>query len=293
MAIYEIVSSGRRFHKKRVGFFYTKKHRNCMFRLQDDCTYLMPVHFGGGRFDPDRVVSQRTTTIAMSYETDKNLLEQFIPEGFELISPEIQVIYSKFTEIDWMQGGQYNLFNVASPVRFCGKKDDIEGSYTLVVWENKTAPILGGREQTGIPKIYADIEDLHIRKPHYMTNASYEGSTFLNLEFEEEVEITGAGLDEIRSRFSSVNTIGWRYIPKVGAPGAELSQFVLYPQGMKVGRAVAGKGNLKWTTLSPMQNPVQYYIVNSLAALPVEKIGQSIMFEGQTFLHVMGARVIE
>ncbi len=242
-----------------------------MFQIQDDCTYLMPVHFGGGRFDPDRVVSQRTTTIAMSYETDKNLLEQYIPEGFELISPEIQVIYSKFTEIDWMQGG----------------------SYTLVVWENKTAPILGGREQTGIPKIYADIEDPHILKPRYLTNASYEGSTFLNLEFEAEEEITGAGLEEIRSRFSSVNTIGWRYIPKVGAPGAELSQFVLYPQGMKVERAVAGKGNLKWTTLSPMQNPVQYYIVNSLAALPVEKIGQSVMFEGQTFLHAMGARVIE
>ncbi|MBN1432630.1 MAG: acetoacetate decarboxylase family protein [Methanomicrobiaceae archaeon] len=264
-----------------------------MFRLQDDFTYLMPVHFGGGRFNPDRVVRQRMTTLAMTYETDRNLLEQYIPEGFELISPEVQVIFSKFTEIDWMQGGQYNLVNVASPVRFTGKKDDLEGSYTLVVWENRTAPILGGREQTGIPKIYADIEDLHILKPHYMTNASYEGSTFLNLDFEAEDEITGVEMDTIRSGFSSVNTIGWRYIPKVGAPGAELSQFVLYPQGMKVERAVAGKGSLKWTTLTPMQNPAQYYIVNSLAELPVEKITQSVLFEGETFLHAMGARVIE
>lgn len=264
-----------------------------MFQVQDDFTYLMPVHFGGGRFDPDKVVSQKTTTLAMSFETDRNLLEQYIPAEFELLSPEVQVIFSKFTEIDWMQGGQYNLVNIASPVRFSGRKDELEGSYTLVVWENKTAPILGGREQTGIPKIYADIEDLHILKPHYMTNVSYEGSTFLNLDFEAEEEITGAGLDAIRSGFSSVNTIGWRYIPKVGAPGAELSQFVLYPQGMKVERAVAGTGSLKWTTLTPMQNPVQYYIVNSLAALPVKKISQSVLFEGETFLHAMGARVIE
>lgn len=43
-----------------------------------------------------------------------------------------------------------------------------------MVWENNTTPILGGREQTGIPKIYADIEDLHILKPHYATIASFE-----------------------------------------------------------------------------------------------------------------------
>ena len=264
-----------------------------MFRLRDDSTYLMPVHFGGGRFNPERIIRQRATTLALTYKTGRQLLEQYIPEEFELISPEVQVFFSKFTEIDWMQGGMYNLVNVSSPVRFEGKKDTLEGSYTLVVWENKTAPILGGREQTGIPKIYADIEDLHVMRPHYETNVSYEGNTFLNLNFEAGEEVTGKNLDAIRMGFSSVNTIGWRYIPKVGAPGAELSQFVLYPQGMKVESAVLGTGCLKWTELTPMQNPAQYYIINSLAALPVEKITQSVLFEGEAFLHPTGAKVIE
>lgn len=264
-----------------------------MFKLRNDSTYLMPAHFGGGRFDPERVVHQRTTTLTLTYKTEKKLLEQYIPEEFELLSPKVQVVFSKFTEIDWMQGGMYNLINIASPVRFTGKKDTLEGSYTLVVWENKTAPILGGREQTGIPKIYADIEDLHIQKPHYATNASYEGNTFLNLDFLAEEEIQGENLDAIKEEFSSLNTIGWRYIPKVGAPGADLSQFILYPQGMKVESAIGGTGSLKWTTMTPMQNPMQYYIINSLAALPVEKIVNSVLFEGETFLHATGARVIE
>lgn len=264
-----------------------------MFKLRSDSTYLMPAHFGGGRFDPERVVHQRATTLALTYKTDRKLLEQYIPEEFELLSPKVQVAFSKFTEIDWMHGGMYNLINIASPVRFTGKKDELEGSYTLVVWENKTALILGGREQTGIPKIYADIEDLHIQKPHYATNASYEGNTFLNLDFKAEGEITGENLDTIKKEFSSVNTIGWRYIPKAGAPGAELSQFILYPQGMKVESAISGTADLKWTTLGPMQNPSQYYIINSLAALPVEKILNPVLFEGEAFLHAMGARVIE
>ncbi|HOF96009.1 MAG TPA: acetoacetate decarboxylase family protein, partial [Methanoculleus sp.] len=167
------------------------------------------------------------------------------------------------------------------------------GAYTLVVWENKTAPILGGREQTGIPKIYADIEDLHIVRPHYATTVSYEGSTFLTMNFEAAGPITGRDLDTLKSQFISMNTIGWRYIPKVGAPGAELSQFVLYPQGMEVETAEIGRGSLKWTELTPMQSPVQYYIVNSLASLPMKRVTQAVLIEGRAILHAMGARAIE
>jgi acetoacetate decarboxylase len=205
----------------------------------------------------------------------------------------VQVSFNKFTEINWMQGGQYNLINVAAPVRFRGKKDSLDGAYTLVVWENKTAPILGGREQTGIPKIYADIEDLHIVRPHYATTVSYEGNTFLTLDFEAAGPITGEALDAVRSQLASINTIGWRYIPKVGAPGADLSQFVLYPQGMEVESAQLGTGSLRWTELTPMQSPVQYYIINSLAALPVKRVTQAVLTEGKAVLRAMGARVIK
>lgn len=167
-----------------------------MFRPEKDFTYLMPIHFGGGKFDPDMKLNQKVTSLAISYETDQKILEKFIPEEFELMAPNVNVAFSKFTEINWMHGGQYNVINVSSPVSFSGKKDQIEGDYTLVVWENRTAPILGGREQTGIPKIYADIEDLHILKPQYATTTSYEGNTFLNMNFESTGRITGNELDQ-------------------------------------------------------------------------------------------------
>jgi len=264
-----------------------------MFRTHDDFTYLMPVHFGGSRFDPETLVTQRAASLAISYETGRDLLENYIPEGFELLAPEVQVVFSRFTEINWLQGGHYNLINVAAPVRFHGKKDEIDGAYTLVVWENRTAPILGGREQTGIPKIHADIDDLHILRPHYATTASYEGNTFLRIGFEATGPITGPDLEVLKSQFVSMNTLGWKYIPKVGAPGAELSQFVLYPQGMEVETAQAGRGSLEWIEQTPMQNTVQYYIINSLAALPMKRVTQSVMVEGRAILRAMGARVIE
>ncbi len=145
-----------------------------MFKTEKNFTYMMPVHFGGNKVDRETKYFQKVVSLMMSYETDKKLLENFIPEEFELTKGEIQVSFGKYTEIDWLSGGMYNLISITAPVRFDGKREQIEAPYTLIMWENKTAPILTGREQTGIPKLYADIEDLHIYKPYYSTTASYE-----------------------------------------------------------------------------------------------------------------------
>lgn len=264
-----------------------------MFRPDPDFTYLMPVHFGGGKFDPTFVVTQRATGIAISYETDRKMLEQYVPEVFELLEPRVNIAYNMFTEINWMHGGAYNLVDVGVPVRFRGKKDTLEGTYPLVIWENQTAPIIGGREQTGIPKIFADIENFHVQRPAWHGAASSMGSTFLSLDFEETGPITGRDLDAARAQFKAMNIIGWRYIPKVGKPGAELSQFILYPQGLDIDTAFAGKGTVTWTEQTPMQYGSQYWIVNQIAALPVKKILNAVLFHGGSRLSSMGARILK
>ena len=71
-----------------------------MFRPRDDFTYLMPVHFGGGKFDPETLVTQRATGLSVTYETEKDLLENYNPAGSELPAPEMQVAFNKFTEIN-------------------------------------------------------------------------------------------------------------------------------------------------------------------------------------------------
>ncbi|MDD1712007.1 MAG: acetoacetate decarboxylase family protein [Methanoregulaceae archaeon] len=254
---------------------------------------MMPVHFGGDVFDPSYKAKQQATTLSVTFETDRAELERYIPEEIELRAPEVQVALNQLTEINWLAGGKYNLVSITAPVRFNGKKDHIDAAYPLVVWENRTAPILSGREQTGVPKIFADIEDLHIFRPHYATSISYEGNTFLSMKFEASGPMTGKDLERAKLRFRSLEAIGWRFIPKVGAPGADLSQFILFPQGMEVDKAYAGKGTLQWTELSVMQNPRQYHIIKALSSLPIKKVIQSVLAEGEIILHGAGARVLE
>jgi hypothetical protein len=38
-----------------------------------------------------------------------------------------------------------------------GKNDHLEGDYVLVIPENRTLPIITGREWLGMPKFFADI----------------------------------------------------------------------------------------------------------------------------------------
>jgi acetoacetate decarboxylase len=263
-----------------------------MFRLQKDLSYLMPVHFGGDTFDTSYRARQRATMLAVTFETERAELERYVPEELELLAPEVQVAFNQLTEINWLGGGKYNLVLVSVPARFNGKKDHVDAAYPLVVWENRTAPILTGREQTGVPKIFADIEDLHVFRPHYATSVSYEGNTFLSMQFEAGSPMTGKDLELAKSQFRPLDLIGWRYIPKVGAPGADLSQFIHFPQWMELEKAYGGKGTLQWTELSVMQNPRQHHIIKALASLPEKKMVQSVLAEGEVVLDTTKARVL-
>ena len=264
-----------------------------MFQLKKDSTYMMPAHFGGNIFDPSYKATQHGITLSVTFETDRVELERYIPEELELLAPEVQVAMNQLTEINWLGGGRYNLVVVSVPARFNGKKDHVEAAYPLIVWENRTAPILTGREQTGVPKTFADIEDLHIYRPYYATSVSYEGNTFLTMTFEAGVPVKGHDLEQAKLQLRSLDLIGWRYIQKVGGPGADLSQFIYFPQWMKVEKVEGGKGTLQWTELSFMQNPTQHHIIKLLANLPVKSVTRSILVEGEIILETPKARVLE
>ncbi len=270
-----------------------------MFRLQDDFVYMMPPHFGGYKFDAGLGAAIRETSLSITYETDRAQLENYIPEEMELRAPEITVGFSHYTGMEMLAGGGYKVIAVVAPVRFHGKKDQVDGSYTLVMWESKTEPILTGREQTGVPKVYADIQDLQVLPagypgvPEYHTYASHEGNAFLTMSFDSTSPITGQNLDSLRAQMQSADSIGWRYIPKVGAPGAELSQFILFPASREFESAQAGNGSLKWIEQLPLQNPTQVNFINSLASLPVKKVTWAALTTGRMLLHTFKSRVIE
>lgn len=271
-----------------------------MFRLQDESTYLMPVHFGGSDpASPDFAVCIRDlVTLNYACTTDKDPLANYVPEGFELLRPEVVFSFTQMRGCDWLAGGHYNTVAADVPVRFIGKRDRLDGTYNLVTWENLTAPIIGGREENGVPKIYADITDLHtnpaayLGAPDYFTNASYDGNTFVRMEMSNAKPIEGEQLASLKAA-PDRNLFGWRYIPKVSGSGAELSQPILYPQGGEVKSAWTGSGTVTWIKQRPEQNPSQFHIINALAELPIIERAPVLMTKGIGFLKPSQGRVLE
>jgi Acetoacetate decarboxylase (ADC) len=265
-----------------------------VFKFEDNKIYHMPPFFGGIEFRPDiegRV--NDVVNINFTQTTDRDRLADYLPEGFELLRPELNISYCQLREVEFMAGGSYNLVQIGVPARFKGKRDQLEGTFPLVIWENKTRPILGGREESGQPKIYADIEDLHIIKQKYFTNVSFEGNTFLRLEIVQPQLVEGQSFEQIKAGLLNYNMFGWRYIPKVGVPGAELSQPILYPQGMKVDSVWMGRGTVQWTKLNWEQNENQWEIIKALAELPVKAMSPVMMMKGAIIMKPFAGRVLE
>lgn len=261
-----------------------------MFTFEDDKCYRMPAHFGGWTFDRDaKAIYHDVVGLGFSYTTDGDRLANYIPQGFELTKPELMIQYQECRQVEWMAGSYYNLVTVAAPVRFNGQRDRLEGVFALVVWENKTTPILTGN-QMGVPKIYADIEDLHIVAETYRTRASYEGSTFLRLEMTEPKPMDKK---QVQALSSDVNSLGWRYVPKVGGPGADLSQPILFPMRSEPHSAWVGRGAVEWTVLKWDENPMQAHIIKALAELPMIEMAPVVMTRGRTMLMESRGRVLE
>ncbi len=255
-----------------------------MFKFSETANYAMPAHFGGYEGQPQPATYRDVTSIMVTYETDRGMVAQYIPEGFEITQSVVSIQYAMCRAVDWLAGGAYNLITVGVPVAYAHDRERLEGLYVLVIWENKTAPILAGREQTGMPKIFADIEDHHQLGDRVFTNASYEGSAFLRMDLQKTKQLSPEELTLLNQQSSKVNLFGWRYIPNTGRPGAALSHATLFPQEFPYAEAWLGEGRVHWEAPTPEQHPTQAHIIQALSQLPIKAYRDCMMTHGGAVL---------
>ena len=257
-----------------------------MFKFDPESFYMMPAHFGP-RFRRGSAIYGDVTTIAITYLTDRKLLAQYLPEPFEVgQEPLVSVSYAMNREIEWLAGGCYNIIGVNVSAVFKGRVDQVTGNYCLVMWENLTDPILTGREIQGIPKIYADIPDHAICEGVWRTSASYRGHKIVDLMIKDLKPLGPQEVKAIEDMAKQGNWMGWKYIPKAGEPGAEVSHATLFPTETTFREAWIGTGEVKWHRLTWEQNPTQFYIANALEELPIIEYRSAVVLKGSTNLLV-------
>ncbi len=261
-----------------------------MFKFSENSTYNMPAHFGGTEGPPRPAPYHDVTSISIFYETDGEALAQYIPEAFQLTEPVISIQCAFSRGIDWMNGGSYSLISIQVPVAYVHGRERMDGYYALVIWENKATPIISGREQSGMPKTFANIEDYHQVGDRVFTNASYEGRTFLEIDFQKTAKMNAEELSLFNQKYGKVNWFGWRYIPNIGRSGAALSHATVFPQEAPCTAGWRGNGTVRWQALTPEQHPTQAHIIRALSQLPIRAYRDCAMTLGSLILRNDTAR---
>lgn len=255
------------------------------FEFKEGHIYGMPVHFCGYPADMKRnPVYNDMFDLSADITTEMDLLAQFVPRDFEILEPLVNVTYKNCRGVEWMSHGEYRILQFAVPVRYLGNGEGLTGVYPLVLWEDKTHPILMGREYTGMPKIFADISIERRWEDHWFVRASYEGSTFVKLDFWDK---KAAGEDEIAAKNKAthrLNSFGWRYTPNVHRAGAALSHAVLYPSQAQIDTMWHGEATITWPEYDLQENITQAGVIGGLSSLPILGVGNAVRSRGRAIL---------
>ena len=259
-----------------------------MFTLDPRQSYVMPAHFG------PRYIGEKTsgwyrdvTVMAVTYLTDPERLKRYLPAPFELAEEAlVTVYYACNKQVDWLAGHGYNMLGVNAAVSYQGEKEQLQGSYALVIWENLTDPILSGREIQGIPKVYADIPEHAISPAGWSGHASHFGHKFIDLSIGDltEVPLVEAQAQQQQQKDKD-HPMAWRYMPALGGFGEPVvNELATYPSENIYTKVMLGQGHIEWHESSWEKNPTQNHIINALAELPVLEYRQSTVTMGSTNL---------
>ncbi|MBW2624128.1 MAG: acetoacetate decarboxylase family protein, partial [Deltaproteobacteria bacterium] len=185
-------------------------------------------------------------------------------------------------------GHGYNIVAVNASVNFNGEEDRLSGTYPLVLWENLTDPILTGREIEGIPKIFADIEDHSVIEGEWRTSASHFGHKIVDIMIKDLEPLTAEEIDLMHKAMEGKYWMGWKFIPKTGEFGPDVSHPTLFPTSGNTKEAWRGIGEIKWHKLTWEQNPTQFHIVNALEGLPILEYRSAMVSKGGSDLAPAG-----
>ena len=230
---------------------------------------------------PDEV----RTTLSVALEADPAELTRLLPPGVRLSGEVVLTVSAtRFENLVWLAGRGYPILTVAFPVSHLGDTADdaVEGQYLAVLWEGMADPVTTGRDELGFPKLPADIRAPLIDDVSATgavdADASWEGFRFLDLAADGLRDVPPDGAPPPRG------TIVHRWVPSLVEPDrADIDHIVYHPPGGRGGTrptVTDRRSGTGWFRFRPARfedAPIQYPVINALAALSLAETGPATL----------------
>ena len=277
----------------------------------------MPVAFGpfpGPRQDhsgnPRDWTNSTFNTTSIKFKTSRTLLENLLPPRLKFASPDSNCFatfsFSALGNLEWLGGHGYNHFGLYIHGVEYTKKDGkkVIGTYLPVLFENLADPIISGREELGMPKVFSSL-DVDRTEDNWKLTAGWMGSNFLN------ISLTGIGAETPSSEVQhpgapppakEAGLFFQKYIPTTASSGAEERgqsdvDYVGFLPNEKEAKAfrqvehtlVAKKAEVKFDALDWKRLPTLHHIVERLEEIPIYEVLEAKIVEGRGGSDVRGA----
>lgn len=295
----------------------TQRFREWQWKRMPNPYWRMPIAFGpmpGPRqthLGVPRDGNESTfTTASIKFKTSRTLLQNLFPpgrRGWRFKNPGT-IAYASFSQttlgkMEWLGGSGYNHIGLYIHGVEYEKKDGstVSGSYLPLLFESLTDPIVSGREELGMPKLYTSI-DIYGRSKSYRIRTGWEGALWGEFHLEDLAEVDPSSDKGAISGEADAGILAYRYIPKSGFQnkGISAEEHVVWdrfdaatttPRPQKIYKA--GKASFKIDPLNWEELPTLHHIISRLAELPVYEVVGGKVVEGVGVPDVSTAGPIE
>jgi acetoacetate decarboxylase len=257
-------------------------------KMEPNKIYLSPLIIGPvfERGKVPALVYGETQVLALQYETDYEAAQALLPECYKPTEkPVVTALFAYYGGVDFLSGGGYNIAALAVDARFDGEKDHVEGGAILVIFEDDTVPITGGREHLGAPKIFADISPIRtLPEGGLRCETSRWGHLLFGINVGSMKKQNVLVRSAAGKRLSERPSLGYKYVPSLDGP-PDVSYPTLFMTDYKVDELWLGKsGNIFFGEAA--EEDIGWYkkLVDALKTLPIHQVNQTVRFRGSQVL---------
>lgn len=287
-----------------------------LWSKKKDLYWRMPIGFGpfpGPRQDylgrPQGGKSTRTfVTASVKFKTSRTYLETLFPtSSYSFSSPSTvctaSISITTLGNMSWLGGGGYNHCGLYIHGVKYTKRDGtvIKGTHLPVLFESLTDPIVSGRDELGMNKIFCDI-DIDRSTDSYRARCSWRGAEFLDFELPNLQADDPATEHGTIGGEADYGILTYKYIPAVGEPGkadVEYPCVVPHEEDNKTApatvKAVARSASpsIKFDAKDWESLPTLHHVTSGLAKIPIYEILSAKVVEGTGVPDVSACRRIE
>lgn len=228
--------------------------------------------------DLPRNVYTSVETIMLQYETDPDAIPPLLPEPFKPgKSPIVNVLFSDNNGVDFMAGGGYRFALISVEAQFDGEQGHLEGNYVLVMPENRTLPIITGREWLGMPKFFTDISPIRVLEDgHLRCEASLWGHLLFGIDLSPPLKKQNALIRKAASsQMTKTPAFGYKYIACLNGPPDADYPTIMWSDHNIDSLQLGSSGELYFG--NPTEQDIGDFkpLLETLKSLPIRKVKQT------------------